>query len=152
MKKTILAIFSILLLASCSKDDAVATPDNVEAKYRVEITHEGNKEAFTEFVTLALVATSENITLTGLDDFQVIVEDNIHNFIPTTSSIPTDREMETSENVLSATVVVTMSPADATPEDSLNTTISIYRNDELLKSDSYTFNGSELGFFSLSSQ
>lgn len=152
MKKSILLFCTVLFFASCSTEDEVNDNFQTQAKYRIEISHEGNRDAFSEFLTVVLAGASEDITATGLDGFQIIEADKIYSFILPVTSKPMDRKIETSENIMSATVTITMRAKDAVPEDELITTISIYKNDVLLKRDSHVFKGKGIDYFGLSTE
>lgn len=149
MKKSILAILSIVLLTSCSKDDDVI-PENIEAKYRIEISHEGNKDAFTEFLTLTLLSPNSEATIITNEDFETDVQlDKIYTFYPPDMSIPTDREIETSPNVVDMNINFLMNPIDGNSGATLSTRVEIYKNDVWIKTVTHNFKGLEPENFSV---
>lgn len=144
MKKSILAILSIILLTSCSKDDDNVIPENTEGKYRMEISHEGNKDAFTEFLTLTLLSPNSEATIITNEEFESNVQlDKIYTFYPPDVSIPTDREIETSPNVVDMNVNFLMSPIEENSGATLSTRVAIYKNDVWIKTVTHNFKGIE---------
>lgn len=152
MKKSVLVILSIVFFSSCSKDDE-PTPQNSDAKYRIEITHEGNRSAFTEFLTVSLVSPTSEATITANDDFEAVEQVNdVYSFFPTTASNPIDRIIQTSPNVQTVVVSLLMNPIDMDSKETFKTTVSLYKNDVWIKSATRNFKGLEYENFNVTSE
>lgn len=152
MKKIILAMFSIFLWSSCSDKNEVI-PEMEESKYRIEISHEGNRDEFTEdlMLTVAPIYLYGEI---GLDEgYDAVYDGDWRSKIFTYPlSNPIDREIQTSPEVESVLVSIIMNPINVDLKGTLATTVRIYKNNALVKSGTHTFTGAENRHFNLSSQ
>lgn len=152
MRKIILAMFSIFLWSSCSdKNDVI--PETEESKYRIEVSHEGNRDEFTENLVLTVAPIYINVEIGLNGGYDSVYDDEMRSKSFTYPlSNPIDREIETSSEVESVLVSIIMNPINVDLKGTLATTVRIYKNNALVKSGTHTFTGAENRHFNLSSQ
>lgn len=150
MRKILFVGALVALFTACSKENE-PTPVQENGKFRVEITHEGKKEAFTEALTLTVVTDQgQKASIFGAELGEPITT-NGNTVVYSLTSIPSDRSLETSENVKAIYISEVMLPKEESTE-ALKTVISIYRNGIEIKKSTHTFRGKDNMFFSIGSE
>lgn len=127
----------IASLTACSSDDHTAEPPSQASKYKVEISHEGNTEAFTQMLNVSL-GVNEGQKVEISSDFQ----------FDGAGTYPTPQLYQlvytgavqniTFETVSPVNEIAVMHMFSTQSNETLNTTIKIYKNGSLVKQQTNT--------------
>lgn len=127
----------IASLTACSSDDHTAEPPSQASKYKVEISHEGKTEAFTQMLNVSL-GVNEGQKVEISSDFQ----------FDGAGTYPTPQLYQlvytgavqniTFETVSPVNEIAVMHMLSTQSNETLNTTIKIYKNGSLVKQQTNT--------------
>lgn len=145
MKKVILSAL-VACLASCSNDDnASVTADTTlqTANYRIEITHDGNTENFSEMMSLTVFSqTPEQIEVKGIE-FDDKSKTGATTYLYTKFGDPKNLTIEI-KNVDMFALVETISKKNQ-EKHTLNSTYKIYKNNKFIKEYKEAFTTEQMG-------
>lgn len=137
--KNVMTLFIPLCFYNCSDDNTTNNAKSDEAKYRIEVVNSGNSISnFNENTTIQIFSNN-NADVTGVNWNEIDQPSSNAKWFSYEADVKDKIVYETSEKVVSITYSSVINKKISSDDD-LNTTVKIFADDKLIKTESFNTN------------